>query len=227
LKKLVEDYLQFFISSRLLHSFFTADSKEVIIRDIVKRYSDSSTSTIWAGKPRLFFIQACRSAWPDHIPCHNREGVKQSDLSPRMLVAYSCSASEASKRSPTNGSIFIQILCIMLLRYGHLYVFELEKLSSSFFNVFFTSYHIQHILEWTAKFVIKRDEYFEFNKKSVSIQRPEFIEREFSSNFRFSNYCLYDQYRTWNIEKQITLQDPLAIWQKIYDIVCSNIRSNH
>ncbi len=75
--------------------------------------------------------------------------------------------------------------------------------------------------------MIKRDEYFEFNKKPVSIQRPEFIEREFSSNFRFSNYCLYDQYRTWNIEKQITLKAPLEIWQKIYDIVCSNIRSNH
>ncbi len=70
----------------------------------------------------MFFIQACRSLWPEHVPSNNREGVKQSDLSPRMLVAYSCSANEASKRIPTVGSIFIQILCIMILRCGSLYV---------------------------------------------------------------------------------------------------------
>jgi len=67
----------------------------------------------------MFFIQACRSLWPENIQSNHRDGVKPSDLSPRMLVAYSCSANEASKRSPTAGSIFIQILCIMLLRYGH------------------------------------------------------------------------------------------------------------
>jgi hypothetical protein len=116
----------------------------------------------------------------------------------------------------------------MLLRYAHLYVFELEKFSSSFLNVFFSSFHIQGILEWTAKLVIKRDEYFEFiTKKPVSIQRPEFIERDFSSNFRFSKHCLYDQYPTWDIEKQIALKIPLRIWQDFYDIVCSNITSNH
>jgi len=71
----------------------------------------------------MFFIQACRSIWPEHAQLNNREEVKQSDLSPQMLVAYSCSANEASKRSPKAGSIFIQVLCIMLLRYGHMYVF--------------------------------------------------------------------------------------------------------
>jgi hypothetical protein len=75
--------------------------------------------------------------------------------------------------------------------------------------------------------VIKRDECVESKNKPVSIQRPEFIERGFSSNFRFSNYCLYDQYRTWDSKKQLTLQIPLATWQLIYDIVCSNIKSNH
>lgn len=105
---------------RLLHSFFTADSQEVVIRDIIRRYADSSSGTIWKGKPRLFFIQACRSLWPQHIQSTDREGVQLDDLSPEMLVAYSCGANEASKRSPTAGSIFIQILCIMILRYGHL-----------------------------------------------------------------------------------------------------------
>ena len=118
-----------FRTFRLLHSLFTADSKEVIIRDIIKRYTDSSTA-IWAGKPRLFFIQACRSLWPENNLCNNREAIKENDLSPMMLVAYSCSANEASKRSPTLGSIFIQILCIMLLRYSHWYVLYLSKFSS-------------------------------------------------------------------------------------------------
>ncbi|CAF0812154.1 unnamed protein product [Rotaria sp. Silwood1] len=46
--------------------FFTADSQDVIIRDIVKRYVDSST-TIWVGKSRLFLIQAYRSEWSKHM----------------------------------------------------------------------------------------------------------------------------------------------------------------
>lgn len=118
-----KNYLKLFISYRLLHSFLTADSKEVIIRDLVKRYSDSSTSTIWVGKSRLFFIQACRSLRPDEKQPNNYEAIQPSDLSPRMLVAYSCSPTEASKRSPIRGSIYIQIFCIMLFRYSHLYVF--------------------------------------------------------------------------------------------------------
>ncbi|CAF4392778.1 unnamed protein product [Rotaria sp. Silwood2] len=101
----------FIMSHGLLHSFYIADSKEVVIRDIVKRYTDSSPTTIWNGKPRLFFVQACRSEWPEHLRCNKREGVIKNDLSLKMLVAYSCSASEASKRSPKTGSPFIQVVC--------------------------------------------------------------------------------------------------------------------
>ncbi|CAF0731219.1 unnamed protein product [Rotaria sp. Silwood1] len=71
-----------------------SDSQDVIIRDIVKRYVDSST-TIWVGKSRLFLIQAYRSEWSKHIP------------------------NEASKRDRTIGSSCIQLLCVMLLRYSH------------------------------------------------------------------------------------------------------------
>ena len=119
LKVLTICHRAFVFLFRLLHSFFTADSKEVIIRDIVKRYADSSVATIWTGKTRLFFIQACRSLWPQNMQSNKREGVQQNDLSPKMLVAYSCSANEASKRSPSTGSSYIQVLCIMLLRYSH------------------------------------------------------------------------------------------------------------
>jgi hypothetical protein len=73
----------------------------------------------------MFFIQACRPICSERVQSNNHEEIGRSDLSPRMLVAYSCSANEASKRSRKYGSIFIQILCIMLLRYSHWYVFNL------------------------------------------------------------------------------------------------------
>ena len=92
----------------------------------------------------------------------------------------------------------------------------------------FISYDIQNILDWTRKFVIKRDEYcMECSEKPVSIQQPEFIEREFSLNFRFSNSCLYDEYPKWNTDKQIILKSPMRIWEEIYAIIFSKIRSNH
>ncbi len=82
-------------------------------------------ATIWTGKPRLFFIQACRVPLP---PTYNnlfqnntRTEIKQNDLSPRMIVAYSCSPSEESKRNKDCGSYYIQILCIALLKFGHRY----------------------------------------------------------------------------------------------------------
>jgi hypothetical protein len=103
---------------RHLHTFLTADSKEVIIRDIIRRFADTFTWNIWIGKPRLFFIQACRSPRSPNVEWTSAQGVRQSDLSPRMLVAYSCSPNETSKRSPSTGSNFIQIFCIMLLKYG-------------------------------------------------------------------------------------------------------------
>ncbi|CAF3219254.1 unnamed protein product [Rotaria socialis] len=193
--------IMFIMSHGLLHSFFTADSKEVIIRDIVTRYADSSVATIWAGKTRIFFIQACRSVWPQNMQSNKREGVQQNDLSPKMLVAYSCSANEASKRSPSTGSSYIQVLCIMLLRFGHYLT-------------------IQTILHWTKIFIIKRDEYSsERSGKSLDSQQPEYIENEFSTNFRFSVHSLYDTYSLWTFDKQLALKIPLQIWKEIYDLV--------
>ncbi|UJR25256.1 hypothetical protein I4U23_006608 [Adineta vaga] len=200
--------VMFIMSHGLLNSFLTSDHKIVVIRDIIKRYSDSSPSTNWAGKSRLFFIQACRSNWPDHMrPCDGEE-VKQNDLSPRMLVAYSCSPSEASKRSPTNGSIFIQIFCVMLLHYGH-------------------SSQIQNILRRTAEFVIKRDEYEIANdRENKSIQKPEFLTSDFNTNFRFAKNCLFHTYSTWSYREKITLDNSLRIWEeyrvRIYPFAIGN-----
>ena len=60
----------------------------------------------------------------------------------------------------------------------------------------------------------------------MSIQRPEYIEREFSLNFRFSNFCLYDTYYSWTNADQITLNIPWRIWKEIYDLIFNKITSN-
>jgi hypothetical protein len=94
---------------RLLHLLLSADSKEVIIRNFVRNFSDSSVSTIWVGKPRLFFIQACRSLCPTNnisVQNNTRAEIKENDLSPKMLVGYSCSPSEESKRNPEYGFVY-------------------------------------------------------------------------------------------------------------------------
>lgn len=221
-----------FFFPRLLHSFFTADSKEIVIRDIIMRYSDSSTKNIWFGKSRLFFIQACRSPWPENMQSNKREGVNKNDLSPKMLVAYSCSPSEASKRSPKTGSSFIQIFCIMLFRYSHLYVSYINNIllfisSTKIFDLF-SSFDIHNILKWTSKFVTTRDECLnQISDKPVSIQRPGYIGPGFSTNFRFSNHSLCDMYSSWSAEQQGSLKIPISIWREIYDLVFNNPVKNH
>ncbi|CAF4061345.1 unnamed protein product [Adineta steineri] len=200
-------FVMFIMSHGLLHSFLTADSQEIFIRDIIKRYSDSSVTTIWSGKPRLFFIQACRDDRPRNAQNSNIREVEQHDLSPRMLVAYSCSPSQPSKRSPETGSIFVQIFCIMLLHYGHML-------------------SIQCILDWTAKYVTKRDIIVRNSGKEISIQQPEFIDREFSMNFRFSSTCLYDQHPLWEQKHQKPLLVYIHIFKELGDAVHAELTSN-
>lgn len=106
------------VDSSLLQTILTADGKEIIIRDIIKRFGDSSRQTVWSGKPRLFFIQACRTQRPNHLPPIVDQDVKETDLSSNMLVAYSCSPSEASIRDKKDGSVFVQMLCTSIFYWG-------------------------------------------------------------------------------------------------------------
>jgi len=90
------------------------------------------------------------------------------------------------------------------------------------------SYPIQKVLDWTAKFVTKRDENsIKLNKTKMSIQRPEYIQREFNPNFLFSNDCLYDKYRSWTQDEKLILATPWMIWKEIYDIVFANSICGH
>ena len=79
------------------------------------------------------------------------------------------------------------------------------------------SYQIQTILEWTTKFITKGDEH-----KRINLQTPEYIEREFNSNFRFSTDSLIDRYRLFSIEEKIRLRIPLEMWRQYYDLVFFN-----
>ncbi|XP_049546880.1 caspase-like isoform X2 [Anopheles darlingi] len=83
------------------------------------------------GKPKLFFIQACRGKQLDEgvlLRCamdtvDAREAPKQHIYTvPTMadlLVMYSTYDGHYSWRNPTNGSWFIQSLCTVLKSYGH------------------------------------------------------------------------------------------------------------
>jgi hypothetical protein len=79
---------------------------------------------------------------------------------------------------------------------------------------------LPRILEWTARFVMKRDELAAQSKQvPVSIQRPDYIQREFSLNFRFGAQCLYDSCRLWNANQAIVVMSPLRMWGEIYSII--------
>jgi hypothetical protein len=94
--------------------------------------------------------------------------------------------------------------------------------------VFFFSHHIQSILDWTAKFVIKRDECTnEHMETQIDIQRPEYIEREFSLSFRLSNHSLLDKDQLWSSDEKSIISIPWRIWKEIYDLIFVKIISNH
>lgn len=194
----------FVMSHGYLHSFFTADQKAIAIRDVIRRYCDSSSTTIWKGKTRMFFIQACRSPWPNRQQPTGLLGIKQSDLSSRMLVAFSCSEEESSKRLPQFGSIFIQMLCIMIIRYGH-------------------NLCIQEILRLTHLFVTSYDKLSaHVSRKEISLQRPEYIEHNFDRNFRFSSKCVYDEYNEWDKESKNNINLSVCIWKGLYSQIFEN-----
>nr|XP_033799428.1 caspase-7 isoform X2 [Geotrypetes seraphini] len=79
------------------------------------------------GKPKLFFIQACRgSEFDEGIQADSANHSLETDASPRhkipieadFLFAYSTVPGYYSWRNPGNGSWFVQALCQVLSTYG-------------------------------------------------------------------------------------------------------------
>jgi len=74
------------------------------------------------GKPKLFFIQACRGTAVDSgVPMDETDGYSMSYMIPiqaDFLIAYSTSEGYYSWRNPMQGSWFIQALCEELRLHG-------------------------------------------------------------------------------------------------------------
>uniref|UniRef100_A0A672QAG2 Caspase-3 n=2 Tax=Sinocyclocheilus grahami TaxID=75366 RepID=A0A672QAG2_SINGR len=73
------------------------------------------------GKPKLFFIQACRGSGLDAgIECdgESEEGTQRIPVEADFLYVYSTAPGYYSWRNVANGSWFISSLCEMLSKYG-------------------------------------------------------------------------------------------------------------
>lgn len=94
------------------------------LRNLWRYFTDQNSPTL-AGKPKLFFIQACRGDLYDNgitltqdIRVDGASALSSTPTHPDFLFAFSTTAHHYSWRNSTNGSWFIQTLCDMLTEYA-------------------------------------------------------------------------------------------------------------
>ncbi|XP_055034677.2 caspase-3 [Misgurnus anguillicaudatus] len=87
------------------------------LKDLVQVFRGDRCSTL-VGKPKLFFIQACRGTGLDPGVETDSGGQSRIPVEADFLYGYSTVADYYSWRSPSKGSWFISSLCEMLSKYG-------------------------------------------------------------------------------------------------------------
>lgn len=98
--------------------------RQVEIDNITQPFKGDKCKSL-IGKPKLFFIQACRgSELMDGVPVDAHQSDAQTDITERLpvesdiLMAYSVVPGYFSWRNSIRGSWFIQALCDCLDKYG-------------------------------------------------------------------------------------------------------------
>ncbi|CAF0998253.1 unnamed protein product [Didymodactylos carnosus] len=189
----------FIMSHGLLHTVFTADAQTVYVRDLIMDFNDSSKTSIWNGKTRFFFIQACRSVPQNNKTSNMSYNITDKHLSPNMLVAFSCSEEESSKRNPNIGSIYIHILCIMFYMYS--------KIKP-----------VDKILELTAEYLKRANEklveLYPGEKAHRLDQHPKYVSSLRDSVY-FSERCLVRRIQYLTDFNYASLKIPLALWTEV------------
>lgn len=100
--------------------------REINIDELVRPFQHNKTLV---GKPKLFFIQACRgNSFMDPIGLvdsspfdTNEQCVAKIPMQADFLIAYSTVSGYYSWRNSANGSWFIQALCEILNKHAHEY----------------------------------------------------------------------------------------------------------
>lgn len=110
--------------------FYGTDGVKVNLRDVTQRFTSRQAPSL-AGKPKLFFIQACQGddLQTGCVPAqevHNAEsrleedaGVVRSETVPDsadFLLGMATVQEYKSFRNTTTGSIYIQELCRQLMK---------------------------------------------------------------------------------------------------------------
>ncbi|XP_046878576.1 caspase-3-like isoform X1 [Hypomesus transpacificus] len=100
---------------------FYGTDKHVELKVLTGMFRGDLCKTL-VGKPKLFFIQACRGSELDggiETDAVSDDSPERIPVEADFLYAYSTAPGYYSWRNTTNGSWFMQSLCEMLQRHGH------------------------------------------------------------------------------------------------------------
>jgi Caspase domain len=104
--------------------YISAKDVDYKLESIFTSFVDEKCPSL-AGKPKLFFVQACRGTeLDDGIEMHTEyDSSDHQAISfpshPDFLIAYSTIHDHFSFRNPTKGARFVQVLCEELNKSGH------------------------------------------------------------------------------------------------------------